>query len=551
MPVTAITSIEKVSLITIAGASFLGTVGVARRLMEALVSAGVNVILASQGSSEHSITVAVDASDGKKGLDAVSQAFELELARNEETRCFSVEDCSILAVIGEGMKNNDGIAGRFFDALGRAKVNVVAIAQGSSERNISVVIKRDDLSRALRAVHAGCALSELQVSVAVIGTGQVGTELLKQLHSFQAAVPTDFAAPAMRAVSTLSVDVRAVCDLNRMVTADGGVPLHAIEKCDKDLASLSDWDEIFAQASQDHGCITEDTDFDKMIDFFDRADYPHKVIIDATESDSVPDMYPKWLKRGIHVISPNKHAGSGPEERFKECLHQLKHCGQWHYESSAGSQLPIISTIRDLFQTGDSIKTVSGVLSGTLSSVLNSLEQNPSMSFSEAVSHAVEMHLTESNCAEDLSGRDTARKALIIARELGLELELEDVSIQSLLPSSINTEPKPIESLLSELREHVDANMAEVLRSARENQERLAYVAEIDVVAGSVSVGLKRFTAESMPFLVRENETAVSFVTERYPASTPLIFRGPGAGANVTASSAFADLLRLCKTLRV
>jgi aspartokinase/homoserine dehydrogenase 1 len=384
-----------------------------------------------------------------------------------------------------------------------------------------------------------------------MGTGQVGTELLKQLHRFQAAAPTEFAAPAMQAVSNFSFDVRAVCDLNRMVTAEGGVPLHGIEKCDTDLASLSDWDEIFAQASQDHGCITQNTDFDKMIDFFDRTEFPHKVIIDATDSGSVPDMYPQWLRRGIHVISPNKHAGSGPEARFKECLSQQKNSGQWHYESSAGSQLPVISTIRDLYQTGDRIKTVSGVLSGTLSFVLNSLEQKPDMSFSEAVRLAVETQLTERNVAEDLSGENTARKALIIARELGLELELTDVSVQSLLPPSISTDPKPLESLLAELREHVDADMAKMLNAARENQERVAYVSEIDMEAGTVSVGLRKYKKDAMPFLLQDNEVAAAFVTERYPASTPLVFRGPGAGPYVTASSAFADLLRLCKTLRV
>jgi aspartokinase/homoserine dehydrogenase 1 len=256
LPVTAVTSIEKISLITITGTSLLGTPGVARRLMEALGGAGVSVILASQGSSEASITVAVDASDGKRGELLVRQAFELELARNEEARCFLVEDCSILAVIGEGMKNNHGISGRFFSALGRAKVNVVAIAQGSSERNISAVVPRDELSRALRAVHAGLALSELQVSVAVIGAGRVATGLLNQVHNFKAGLSErNFSVPAMRDATSLNFDVRAICDSKRMVTTQGGSSLEA--SFEQDL-NVTDWTDVFAEGT------VEDIDYNKF-----------------------------------------------------------------------------------------------------------------------------------------------------------------------------------------------------------------------------------------------------------------------------------------------
>jgi aspartokinase/homoserine dehydrogenase 1 len=544
MPVTAITSIEKVSLITITGTSFLGTPGVARRLMEALGGSGVSVILASQGSSEASITVAVDASDGQRGLQLVEQAFELELARNEEARCYLVEDCSILAVVGEGMKTNPGISGRFFSALGRAKVNVVVIAQGSSERNISAVVPRDELSRALRAVHAGLALSELQVSVALIGAGRVGTGLLNQLRRFEAGESNrNFSVPAMRDVSSLCFDVRAVCDSKRMVTADSAIALDAVEKSGKDLNAL-DWNEVFSESA------VQDLDYEKMTEFFDNAESPHKVVIDCTDSATVPDMYGKWLQRGIHVISANKNGGAGPLPRWKECISQPKFAGQWLYESSVGSQLAVIQLIRDMFQTGDRIETVTGVISGTLSFVFNTLWKNPDMAFSEAVKLAVENRLTEASSEEDLSGRDTCRKALIIARELGLELEIDDVTVDSLLPEGFTSaKGLTVDALVESLRDKVDARIAEKLQAARENDERLAYVAEIDVEKGTVWVGLKAYEEKTMPFLLREAETAISFVTERNPASTPLVFRAPGAGSDVTASSAFADLLRLAKSL--
>eukprot|EP00931_Biecheleriopsis_adriatica_P023644 TRINITY_DN14888_c0_g1_i3.p1 TRINITY_DN14888_c0_g1~~TRINITY_DN14888_c0_g1_i3.p1 ORF type:complete len:1013 (-),score=218.24 TRINITY_DN14888_c0_g1_i3:55-3093(-) len=571
MPVKAITSIEKVSLVTISGASFLGTHGVAKRMMEALANCGVNVILTSQGSSEHSITVAVADTEGQKALDAVRDAFELEITRNKETRAILKEGLSIMAVIGEGMKNVSGISGRFFNALGRAKVNIVAIAQGSSERNISAVVSRDELSRALRAVHAGFTLSETTVAVGIIGSGMVGTELMRQFSQFAESQGRNLSLPAMKEVNFLNIETRAICDANKMLFAEHGVPLEKIgdDACRKGSANtqvfdIKSWSECLESKgasledvldSEEKGNYSmHDTDLDKMIEFLDTQRIPHKVVIDCTASDEVADKYESWLRRGLHVVTPNKRAGAGPLSRYKDCLKTMGTPGaaQWHYEATVGAQLPVISMVHDLLQTGDSIKKVLGVYSGSMSFVFNKLNKDPSFPFSEAIKLARERGLTEPNPQQDLEGNDTARKALILGRELGLELEFEDVKIQSLIPAGLcksESDQQAGDDLIESLKGEVDKDIAKMFQEASDKGELLFYSSEVDVSSGTLEVKVRSFPKENPPFVLAEAETVVQFVTDRFPESTPLVVRGPGAGAEVTASGVFASLLRLAKTL--
>eukprot|EP00930_Biecheleria_cincta_P003260 TRINITY_DN104183_c0_g1_i1.p1 TRINITY_DN104183_c0_g1~~TRINITY_DN104183_c0_g1_i1.p1 ORF type:complete len:995 (-),score=208.30 TRINITY_DN104183_c0_g1_i1:191-3175(-) len=554
MPVTAITSIEKISLVTIAGTSFLGTHGVAKRMMEALSSAGVNVILTSQGSSEHSITVAVDAGEGQRALDSITSAFELEIARNAETRATKKDGLSIIAVIGEGMKNTTGISGRFFNALGRAKVNVAAIAQGSSERNISAVVERADLSRALRAAHAGFTLSSTAVTVGIIGTGMVGTQLIQQLANFASCPGRNKDMPAMAEVNYLNIETSAVCDMNKMLLAEKAIPLGAFgtdsyqEGAGGSFFNIESWGKSLQEKGQKPEDVLKvnaeisDTDIDAMINFLDNKDVPHKVIIDCTASDEVASKYSSWLRRGLHIISPNKRAGAGPLARYQAILKEVgMGRGQWHYESTVGAQLPVISLVRDILVTGDKVSQISGILSGSLSFIFNTLDREPDMAFSEAVELAQQRGLTEPDPEQDLSGKDTARKGLILARELGLKLEFEDIQIEPLLTGGSWADEAT--------RAEVDKAIKSKMEAANAEGKRLFYVCEVDVEAGRVFVGLRGFSRESPPFALKDAEVVLQVTSERFKQPTPLVVRGPGAGAEVTASGVFASLLRLLKTL--
>jgi len=548
LPVKAITSIEKVSVVTLSGASFLGTHGVAKRMMEALAQSGVNVILTSQGSSEHSITVAVDEGQGDAAEAGVKEMFALELAKDPEIRITQRKGCSILAVIGEGMKNRPNISGRFFNALGRASVNVIGIAQGSSERNISAVVPREDLSRALRAAHAGFTLSDMTIAVGIVGSGLVGTQLMKQLSQF-AAGSRDSSVPAMAAVTRLRIELRAVCDEHKMLLAEHGVPLGKLgddEACD--LSAL-----YTALGKEDQQTTQlESTDLGELEEFMNTKRIPHKVLIDCTASDEVAARYPQWLKRGLHVISPNKLAGAGSLTHYAKCMEATRDSEtQWCYESTVGAQMPVISVIHDILQTGDKVIRVEGILSGTMGYIFETLRKDPKATFSGALAEAREKHLTEPDPAEDLLGRDAARKGLIIARELGLNLELSDVTVERLVPESLLSggAGRDWETLKAELKRSVDGEVAARVVEAKSRGECIRYVSEIDAQRGKISIGLKSMPPDHPLAMVRETETVVSFTTERYTQSSPLVVRGPGAGAVVTATAVFADLLRLARKL--
>jgi aspartokinase/homoserine dehydrogenase 1 len=510
LAVKGITTIENIALINLEGAGMIGVPGTASRLFGALREEGVSVILISQGSSEHSICCAVPRDQADRAVQRVRRAFEQELAEGQIQSVEVDADLAILAVVGDGMAGIPGIAAKVFDALGNAAVNVRAIAQGASERNISVVVPGRHATRALRAVHSSFYLSPHTLSIGIIGPGTVGRVLLEQLASQSERLRRDF---------KLDLRVRGIMASKKMLLSDKGV-------------TLSNWAGEFAQASQapDLAAFVEHVHVDYL---------PHTVMIDCTASGEVAKHYAKWLAAGIHIVTPNKKANSAPLAEYR-ALHEARRAGGSHYlyEATVGAGLPVIQTLRDLRETGDDITSIEGIFSGTLAYLFNVYDG--SVPFSEIVRDAKQRGYTEPDPRDDLSGTDVARKLTILAREMGLTLELADVEIESLVPAGL--EAGTIDEFLAKLPGH-DAAMRTRYDAAVARGKVLRYVGRI-TAEGRATVGVVELDRKHAFANIALTDNVVRFATSRY-CNNPLIVQGPGAGPEVTAGGIFADLLRL------
>ena len=515
MLVKGITCIDRVALVNLEGAGMIGVPGTAHRLFGALRDHGISVILISQGSSEHSICFAIPEVEAVRAEAVVRQAFDTELRQGQIHSVEVTPACSILAVVGDGMAGSHGVAAKVFVALGSAAVSVKAIAQGASERNISVVIDGKQASRALRSVHAGFYLSPHTISIGLIGPGVVGGVLLDQMASQSA-----------RLASEMKIDlrVRAVLTSKRMHLADTSVPLAGWRKTMESKNESVDLAKFAAHVHADH--------------------LPHAVIIDCSASAEIAARYPEWLAEGIHIVTPNKKANSADLNFFAR-LHEARRQGGAHYlyEATVGAGLPIVQTLRDLRDTGDEIQRIEGILSGTLAYLFNVWDG--SEPFSAIVRAAKAKGYTEPDPRDDLSGIDFARKLIILGREMGLRLELGDVRLEGLVPPELTACPP--EEFLDRLPEF-DAAMAARLKGARSRDRVLRYVGSLDAATGRASVGLVELERSHTFANINLTDNVVRFTTRRYNRN-PLVVQGPGAGPEVTAAGVFADLLRVCAYL--
>jgi aspartokinase/homoserine dehydrogenase 1 len=514
LPVKGITSIENIALVNLEGAGMIGVPGTAHRLFGALREERISVILISQGSSEHSICCAIPEAEAERAARVVRAAFDRELKEGQIQSVEVDRGLAILAVVGDGMAGLPGVSGKVFGALGAAGVNVRAIAQGASERNISVVVDGKDATRALRAAHASFYLSPHTLSIGVIGPGTVGRVLLDQLAAEGARLRSEF---------KLDLRLRGVLSSKRMVLADPQIP-------------LADWRKSFDGS-------TTAADLDKFVEHV-RVDYlPHTVIIDCSADENVARRYADWLRAGIHVVTPNKKANSGPLAYY-ESLKEARRAGgsAYLYEATVGAGLPVIQTLRDLRETGDKITSIEGIFSGTLAYLFNVYDGKTL--FSDIVRDAKQRGYTEPDPRDDLSGTDFARKMIILGREMGLKLEMRDVVVESLVPAGL--EVGSIDDFMTKLPAH-DAAMRERFDAAQKRGKVLRYIGRL-TADGRATVGVAELDRTHAFANIALTDNVVRFATVRYN-NNPLIVQGPGAGPEVTAGGVFADLLRLAAYL--
>lgn len=509
LKVKGITTIDPVALVNLEGAGMIGVPGTAHRLFGALRDAGISVILISQGSSEHSICFAIPAAQAQRAEEVVRRAFDAELRDGQIQHVDVALDLAILAVVGDGMAGAHGVAANVFNSLGDAAINVRAIAQGASERNISLVVDGKFAAKALRAVHAAFYLSPNTLSIGLIGPGTVGRVLLAQI------------ATQVERLKTLNLDlrVRGIAGSKRMLLAEGTI-------------DLDRWPTLLEQKG-------EPVNLEKFAAHC-QADYiPHTVLIDCTASADVAGNYRDWLAQGIHVVTPNKKANSGALPAYRALKEAARAAGtHFLYEATVGAGLPVIQTLRDLRETGDDITRIEGIFSGTLAYLFNVFDG--SESFSSIVRTAKQKGYTEPDPRDDLSGMDVARKLIILGREMGLTLEMSDVQVTGLVPPALDG--CSVDEFMHRLSEF-DASMASALKEAKAQGQVLRYVGRVDS-DGSATVRLTRLDAKHAFANIALTDNVVRFATRRY-CDNPLIVQGPGAGPEVTAAGVFSDLLRL------
>jgi aspartokinase/homoserine dehydrogenase 1 len=515
LTVKGITTIDKVALVNLEGAGMIGVPGTAHRLFGALRDAGISVILISQGSSEHSICFAIPDEQAATAEAVVRRAFAAELREGQIQSVEVSRECAILAVVGDGMAGSHGVAAKVFGTLGDAAVNIRAIAQGASERNISVVIESKNSSRALRAVHSGFYLSPHTVSIGLVGPGLVGGVLLDQLATQIARLRQQF---------NLDLRVRGILTSQKMLLADGEL-------------DLARWRDELKAGGKPADLAT----FVKHV----QADHlPHAAILDCSASGDVAKHYRDWLDAGIHVVTPNKKANSGPLGYYESLKDARRNAGTHYlYEATVGAGLPVIQTLRDLRETGDEVTSIEGIFSGTLAYLFNVYDGTEP--FSAIVRAAKAKGYTEPDPRDDLSGTDVARKLIILGREIGLPLELSDVQVESLVPPELAA--CGADEFLARLPEF-DARMQARFADASASGEVLRYVGRLDAAARRATVGLVRLPRRHAFANIALTDNVVRFATRRY-CDNPLIVQGPGAGPEVTAGGVFGDLLRLCAYL--
>ncbi|MGB0186430.1 MAG: bifunctional aspartate kinase/homoserine dehydrogenase I [Flavobacteriaceae bacterium] len=508
-PIKGISNINGISLLTLQGNGMVGIPGFSKRLFETLAREKINVVITTQASSEHSICVGVSDQDARSAKSALDQEFENEISLLKIDPLVLEEHLSIVAVVGEKMKNHQGISGRMFSTLGKNNVNIRAIAQGASERNITAVIKEKDVKKALNCLHETFFEVETKhINLFIAGVGNVGKSLLEQIH-----------AQAKYVKENLKLKIKVVGLSNSKTMA-----------FDADGIDLNSWDKTLANGTTTH-----------PNDFFEKAkalNLRNSVFVDITANEDIAKTYEHYLEESIAVVACNKIACSS-NIQYYERLKTLsrKYNAPFLFETNVGAGLPVIDTLNHLIASGDRILAINAVLSGSLNFIFNNF--NSENTFHDVVKTAQAEGYTEPDPRIDLSGIDVARKLLILIRESGESIEIEQIKNDSFLPKGA-LEASDVSAFYKLIKDK-DSAFKELLNAAEKQNARLKYVATYK--DGLASVGLKEIP-EGHPFYNLEGkDNIVMFYTNRYKEQ-PLIIKGAGAGAAVTASGLFADIIR-------
>lgn len=508
-PAKGITSIHNISLLTLQGSGMVGVTGISARAFSILANHGISVILISQASSEHSICLAVKPENALPAKKAIEKEFELEIKAHIMDRVLVEKDLSVVALVGESMRKTPGISGRLFHALADRSVNVVAIAQGSSELNISVVVSQQDETKALRAIHEAFFIKARRLNLLLCGTGLIGREFLSQL-----AQNREF----IRRNKNLDLRLAGLANIDAAVFNPAGI-------------NLSEWEKILSSGNKS----PEPEFFLKKM-----KDFPggKTVFIDLTASEAISNTYEPFLKAGISVVAANKIANTAHFETYKK-LQALSHQNDvfFRYETNVGAGLPVIRTLKNLLDTGDKILKIEAILSGTLSYIFNTFQPG-GKPFSQVIRDAQEKGFTEPDPRNDLNGLDFARKLLLLMRECGETVNLKDIQIEPLLPADC-FQATSVEKTYEILTEY-DTEYEERLYEADRHGHLLRYIGTYE--NGSGKITLKKID-RNHPFAgLKGSDNAIVFTTERY-LENPLVIQGPGAGAKVTAAGIMNELI--------